>query len=141
MNAISRPDLIGDNYAHNNHRVERQGEIEDAIISWTKRHTVEDAEKTMMDAGVPVGRVNSVKEIMEADHLKARGAVEDVWVGGKEDGWNVKMPRVFPTIEGCESDTRWAGPDLGQHTEEVLVGGLGLGEEEYTKLKEGGIIG
>ena len=141
MNAISRPDLIGDNYAHNNHRVERQGEIEDAICAWTKRHTVEDAERSMMDAGVPVGRVNSVREIMHAEHLKARGAVEDVWVGGKKNGWNVKMSRVFPVIEGCEGDTRWAGPDLGQHTEEVLIGELGMDEAEYTKLKLDGIIG
>ena len=137
MNAISRPDLTGPDYAHNTHRVERQAEIEDAISGWTRTRSVGDVEKVMMDAGVPVGRVNSVKEIMEVEHLKVRGAVEDVWVGG----WNVKMPRVFPVIEGCESDTRWAGPDLGEHTEEVLKEELGLGEEEYAKLKRDGIIG
>ena len=141
MNAISRPDLTGPNYAHNHHRVERQAEIEDAISAWTKERTVEDVEKVMMDAGVPVGRVNSVKEIMEIEHLKARGAVEDVWVGGEGAAWNVKMPRVFPKIEGWESDTRWAGPDLGEHTKEVLVEELGMDEEEYTKLKLDGIIG
>ena len=121
--------------------MERQAEIEDAISVWTKERTVEDVEKVMMDAGVPVGRVNSVKEIMEIEHLKARGAVEDVWVDGEGAGWNVKMPRVFPKIEGWESDTRWAGPDLGEHTKEVLVEELGMDEEEYTKLKLDGIIG
>ena len=74
--------------------MERQAEIEDAISAWTKERTVEDVEKVMMDAGVPDGRVNSVKEIMEIGHLKVGGAVEDVWIG-EGAGWNVKMPRVL----------------------------------------------
>jgi crotonobetainyl-CoA:carnitine CoA-transferase CaiB-like acyl-CoA transferase len=140
MEAIGRLDLTGPLYLHNNHRVEHQTEIEEAISSWTSQHTVEEAEKTMMDAGVPVGRVNSVKEIVEGEQVKARGAVEDVWVGGNE-GWNVKMPKVFPVLEGCEIKTKWAGPELGQHTEEVLSGDLGLSEEELLTLKEAGVIG
>ena len=51
--------------------MDRQVEIEDAISAWAKERTVEDAEKVIMDAGVPVGRVNSVKEIMGIGHLKA----------------------------------------------------------------------
>jgi len=94
----------------------------------------------MMNAGIPVGRVNSVREIVEGDQVKARGAVEEVWVGGRE-GWNVKMPKVFPVLEGCEAKTRWAGPDLGQHTTEILLGDLGLDKDELVKLRKDGIIG
>jgi crotonobetainyl-CoA:carnitine CoA-transferase CaiB-like acyl-CoA transferase len=140
MQTIERPDLTGPLYLHNNNRVERQSEIEEAISAWTSKRTVEEAEKTMMNAGVPVGRVNSVKEIVEGEQVKARGAVEDVWVGSAE-GWNVKMPKVFPVLEGCEAKTRWAGPDLGQHTEQVLSSDLGLDESELAQLKQDGIIG
>jgi len=126
-------------YLHNTHRVERQAEIEEAISAWTSKRTVEEVETIMLNAKVPVGRVNSVKEIVEGVQVKARGAVEDVWVGGAE-GWNVKMPKVFPVLEGCEIKTRWAGPDLGQHTDEVLVGYLGLDEGELPKLRERGVI-
>jgi crotonobetainyl-CoA:carnitine CoA-transferase CaiB-like acyl-CoA transferase len=140
MQTVERPDLTGPLYLHNNHRVERQTEIEEAISAWTSKHTVEEAEKIMMAAGVPVGRVNSVKEIIEGEQVKARGAVENVWVGGG-DGWNVKMPKVFPVLEGCEAKTRWAGPELGQHTEQVLSGDLGLDQGELAKLKKDGIIG
>ena len=121
--------------------MERQAKIEDAISAWTKERTVEDVEKVMVEAGVPVGRVNSVKEIMEIGHLKARGAVEDVWVGGEGAGWNVRMPRVFPGIKGWKSNTRSAGLDLGEHTKEVLVEELAENEEVDTKLKLDGIIG
>ena len=140
MQVVERPDLTGPLYLHNNHRVERQAEIEEAISAWTSKRTVEEAEKVMMAAGVPVGRVNSVKEIIEGEQVKARGAVEDVWVGGA-DGWNVKMPKIFPVLEGCEVKTKWAGPDLGQHTDEILSGDLGMEEGELAKLKQDGIIG
>lgn len=140
MQVVERPDLTGPLYLHNQHRVERQAEIEEAISAWTSQHTVAEAEKVLMEAGVPVGRVNSVKEIVEGVQVKARGAVEDVWVGGAE-GWNVKMPKVFPVIEGCEEKTRWAGPDLGQHTVEVLMRYLGLDEGELVNLRERGVIG
>lgn len=132
MQTIDRSDLVGPLYLHNIHRVERQAEIEEAISTWTSKRTVEEVEKILMEANVPVG---SVKEI-----VKARGAVEDVWVGGAE-GWNVKMPGVFPVLEGCGAKTRWAGPNLGSHTEEVLVRDLGLDEAELTRLRENGIIG
>lgn len=140
MHAVERPDLIGPLYLHNQHRVERQAEIEEAISAWTSQRTVVEAERVMMEAGVPVGRVNSVKEIVEGEQTKARGAVEDVWVGG-EEGWNVKMPKVFPVLEGYDMKTRWAGPDLGQHTDEVLIENLGMNQSELAKLREDGIIG
>src|ERR1700736_1219481 len=139
MQAIGRSDLIGPLYLHNNHRVERRAEIEEAISAWTSEHTAEEVEMVMMDAGVPVGRVNSVQEIVEGEQVKARGVIEDVWVGGKE-GWNVKMSKVFPVLEGCEVKTRWAGPDLGCHTNDILVGDLGLDEGELVRLRKEGVI-
>lgn len=140
MQTIERPDLTGPLYLHNTCRVERQAEIEEAISAWTSKRTVEEVEMILMEANVPVGRVNSVKDIVEGEQVKARGAVEDVWVGGAE-GWSVKMPKVFPVLDGCEAKTRWAGPDLGSHTEEVLVHDLGLDKTELTRLREMGVIG
>ncbi|TFY58627.1 hypothetical protein EVJ58_g6305 [Rhodofomes roseus] len=118
-------------------------EIEDAISSWTREHTAEEVEEVLQGVGVPSGRVLSVKEIVDNPQVKARGLVEEVWVGdeAREKGWNVKMPKVTPVLEGCDTKTRWAGPDLGQHNREVLVGELGLSEAELTRLQEDGIIG
>ena len=95
----------------------------------------------MQGAGVPCGRVVSVKEIIENPHAKARGLFEDVWVGDKQDGWSVKMSRSAPVLHGYDTTTRWAGPDLGQHNKEVLVEELGLGEAEYEEYIRQGIVG
>ncbi|KAM5537939.1 hypothetical protein V8D89_008415 [Ganoderma adspersum] len=132
MGALQREDLTGPEYAHNQHRVARQVEIED----------------TLRAVGVPVGRVLNVKDIVESEHTKARGLVEDVWVpeaggeGEHEDGgWTVKMSKVVPVLEGCDTKTRWAGPELGQHNREVLIGELGLDEAEFVRLQGEGVIG
>ena len=141
MHAIGRQDLVGSNYQHNHHRVERQAEIEEAISAWTKTRTPEQVEEVLREVGVPCGRVFSVKEVVENPHSQARGLVEDVWVGSEEEGWNVKMSKVTPVLEGCDAKTRWAGPELGQHNYEVLVKELGLKEDELRALQAKGIIG
>ncbi|KAG8220472.1 CoA-transferase family III domain-containing protein [Butyriboletus roseoflavus] len=141
MRAIGREDLIGPDYAQNRHRVVRQAEIEEAISDWTRVRPAEKVLEVLDKAGVPVGRVVGVKEIMQSEHVKARGAVEDVWVGETDSGWNVKMPGVFPVLEGSGAKTRWAGPDLGQHTDDVLIKELGLDTKELARLRDCGIIG
>lgn len=141
MIAMGREDLTGPNYAQNQHRVARQKEIEDGISAWTRTRTAEEVETVLRGVGVPVGQVFSVKEIVENPHTEARGIVEDVWVGDKDSGWNVKMPNVAPILESCQTKTRWAGPDLGQHNKEILLGELGLSEEELLQYQKEGVVG
>ena len=47
---------------------------------------------------------------------------------------------MVPVLSGTPGSTRWAGPELGEHTEEVLVGELGLTQEEMARLREAGAI-
>ncbi|PPQ97001.1 hypothetical protein CVT26_006410 [Gymnopilus dilepis] len=153
MQAIGRTDLMGPNYAHNHHRVARQEEIEAAICAWTSTRTVDEVEEVMRKAGVPVGRVNNVEDVLENEQLKARGAVREVPVsavwgdinecedGFQGSGWTVKMQGTFPVIDGVNPQPKWAGPELGAHTEEVLMQELMLSEREIGRLKEDGIIG
>lgn len=152
MHAIGRADLTGPLYQHNQHRVLRKSEIDNAITEWTSKRTVEEVGRVLEDAGVPAGRVVTVKEVMEGEHVRARGAVKELWVPakngegkrkneGEEDGWTVKVPGTFPVLEGCEMEPRWAGPELGEHTEEVLIGELGLSTEDIGRLRSKGIVG
>ncbi|KAK7472004.1 hypothetical protein VKT23_000111 [Stygiomarasmius scandens] len=152
MNAIDRADLTGPAYQQNHHRVQKQDEIEKAIEGWTSKHTASEVEERMREAGVPVGRVVSVKEIVESEQVEARGAIKDVWVPGngngvaeganaEKEGWKLKMTGTFPVLEGCDMEPKWAGPELGYHTDEVMRSDLGLEVDEIEKLRKDGIIG
>ncbi|KAF8058604.1 CoA-transferase family III domain-containing protein [Lyophyllum atratum] len=143
MQVVKRPDLTGPSYQQNHHRVAKQAEIEKGIIDWTSQHTVEEVIDVMNQVGVPVGRVVTVKEVVEGEQTIARGAVRDVWVGDQEkgEGWNVKMQSTFPVIDGVDPQPKWAGPNLGFHTDSVLMGDLGLSLEAVSKLRSEGIIG
>ncbi|TFK45117.1 CoA-transferase family III domain-containing protein [Crucibulum laeve] len=144
MNTIGRPDLTGPSYQQNHHRVSKQSEIETAISSWTSQHSADEVIAAMNSAGVPVGRVVTVKEIVEGEQVQARGAVRDVWVKGPEgqqEGWNVKMQGTFPILDGVDPQPKWAGPDLGYHTNEVLKMDLGLSDEAVNRLRDSQVIG
>jgi len=125
--------------------VQRQKEIEDAISAWTSKRQPDEVIEVMNKAGVPVGRVVTVKEVVENVQVEARGAVRDVWVENKKSkeggGWNVKMLGTVPVLEGVDSHPRWAGPEVGEHTDEVLMNDLELSAEEVAKLREENVIG
>jgi len=137
MTTIRRTDLIGPDYQHNQHRVERQAEIELAISSWTEQRTAEEIIDAMNEAQVPVGRVVNVKDIVENEHVQSRGAVRDV----NFKDWSVKMAGTFPVLDGVDSQPKWAGPDLGEHTDDVLSQDLNLSKEEIDRLRKEGTIG
>ena len=146
MNTIGREDLTGPRYERNAQRVQRQREIEDAISSWTSQRTIDEVLKEMTKAGVPVGRVATMKEVAESEQLAARGAIQEVEVktknkDGEEKEWSVKMLGTFPVIDGVDAKPRWAGPQLGAHTEEILREELGLRTPELNRLRREGIIG
>jgi crotonobetainyl-CoA:carnitine CoA-transferase CaiB-like acyl-CoA transferase len=136
MAAIDRPDLIGPLYQHNQLRVQKQDEIELAISNWTSQRTAAEVIHIMDKAQVPVGRVVSVEDIVYDKQMKARGAIRDVVM----KDWSIKMSGTFPVLEGVESQPRWAGPDLGEHTHEVLSEDLGLTMAEIDRLRKEGVV-
>lgn len=150
MNAIGRPDLIGPNYHGNHNRVPRKEEIENAIREWTGKRTPEEVCRVMVEANVPVGRVMNVRDIMENEHVRERGMIERISVPyqpkesadnkSEENGWELDVHRVIPIMEN-NIPTRWAGPDLGQHNDEVLLGILGLDKPDLEGLKSRGVVG
>ena len=51
----------------------------------------------------------------------------------------MKLPGIVPKLSETPGDTNWVGPELGEHTAEVL-GALGYSEEQQRELKKRGVI-
>lgn len=137
MLAIHRQDLANDpSLARNDGRVPRTVEIDAAIQTWCAQHDIASALQILRDADVPVGKIYSVKDMMSDPQFLARGMFEQHQF---PDGTPVKLPAISPKLSATPGETRWLGPSLGQHTNDVLRE-LGYTDREITRLREQKII-
>jgi formyl-CoA transferase len=56
-----------------------------------------------------------------------------------KDGQPLLVPGIVPRLSETPGATDWLGPDLGEHTAEVLRG-LGYDDERINALRADGVI-
>jgi crotonobetainyl-CoA:carnitine CoA-transferase CaiB-like acyl-CoA transferase len=138
MRAIGQPQMADDvRFANNAGRVEYEKEIDAAIGAWTRENTSELVLRALHDASVPGGPIYDVADMMADPHFNARELFENVEV----DGRSLKVPAILPKLEHTPGSTHWAGPKLGEHTDEVLSELLGLSAPELSELRTLKVIG
>lgn len=138
MRAIGRDDLANDpQLARNDGRARRVEEIDGAIQAWCGTRTIEQALEVMRAADVPVGKIYSVADMFADPQFIARGMIEQHRF---PDGSPVKLPAVVPRLSETPGGTRWLGPRLGEHTEEVLKS-LEYDAAAIVELAQAGAIG
>lgn len=89
------------------------------------------------EARIPVGPINSVAEVVADEALLARGLFYQL---ATVDGRTVPQVGTGIHFDGQSALARSAPPTLGEHTEEVLGGLLGLDEAERQHLLQQRII-
>jgi formyl-CoA transferase len=137
MTAIGRDDMANDpGLARNDGRVPRTEEIDAAIQQWCATQTIEAALATLQAADVPVGKIYSVKDMMSDAQFLARGMFEQHHFA---DGTPVKLPAVTPKMSETPGQTRWLGPELGEHSDEILRS-LGYDDAQIKRLREQGVV-
>ena len=132
MTAIGRDDMANDPQLSNNAgRVPRTQEIDDAIQAWCGGHDIDTGLEVLKAADVPVSKIYSVRDMMQDPQFLARQMFEQHLF---KDGSPVKLPAVTPKLSETPGGTRWMGPELGEHTDEVLAA-LGYSDNEIAKLR------
>ena len=117
MKAIGRADLADDPaLADNAGRVKRTAELDQAIGEWTATVDLEEALAVLEKAEVPSGRIYSIADIAADLHYQARGMIEHHKLGHHD----LLLPGIVPRLSATPGGTRWIGPKLGEHTQEVL---------------------
>ena len=88
-------------------------------------------------AGVPVGPVNDVAEILADPHVRARGLVGSFDYPGVGEFRALGLPYKFL---GWDDPGIGRPPELGEHTDKILRERLGYSDEQIAALREAGAI-
>ena len=135
---VNNPALDAPAFATMTERKVHEEELDGHIGGWVRRQDAADAERRLLEAGIPAARVRLPDEVLGDEQLRSRDFV--VSVTHPEAGTHemVGVPWLFSRTPA--KVTR-ASPMLGQHSQEVLAEFLGVTPTEYESLVERNVSG
>ncbi len=136
--AMDRSELaIDERYATHTARGANQTELDDLIAEWTGSLTAAEVEGKMREYGVPHGKIYRAPDMLDDEHFKSREAIVRV---AHEQFGDLAMQNTFPKLSHTPGKVRWTGPELGEHTDEILGGLLGRSADELAALRDAGVV-
>lgn len=136
--AMGRPELKDDpKFVDHASRGAHQHELDGIIADWTSTFALDELLTLLEAKGIPASRVYRAPDMLEDPQFVARDAIVSVEhpVFGP-----VRMQNAFPRLSATPGRVRWPGPELGQHTAEVLAERAGVSAARLAKLKSAGVI-
>ena len=136
--AIGREDLVADaRFASAPIRFQHCRDLIAILDPIFASRTLEEWAAALDAEGCYWGRVQSVEEVTEDPQAEATDAFVAV---GLPDGRPLRVVASPVRFTATPAAPRGAAPELGQHTEEVLLE-AGYGWEDIARLKELGVLG
>ncbi len=97
--------------------------------------------KTLMDrlvaVGVPVGPVNTIKDVFEDPFIEARNTLHKF---RRDDGVEISTVAYPGKLSATPADYRFHPPYIGEHSRELLSEWLALEAAELSELERDGVI-
>ncbi|TSA13503.1 MAG: CoA transferase [Betaproteobacteria bacterium] len=116
--AMGRDDLGDDpTLADNAGRAKRAEELDEAIGAWAGALDAAVLLEMLDQAQVPNGKIFSIADIARDPQYLAREMIRQFTL---KDGTPLKLPGIVPKLSATPGDIDWVGPELGEHTEDVL---------------------
>jgi succinyl-CoA:(S)-malate CoA-transferase subunit A len=126
-----------DRYGNQRKRLAARDEVNRIVIEWVGSLTRNEVMQRCISGEVPIGKVNSIADIFEDEHFRARGNLARL----QEEGLGeVVIPGVVPTLSETPGRISNLGPPLGNATYEVLRELLGISAQEIKRLRQHKII-
>lgn len=135
---MDQPELATDDrFATHSARGANAALLDDMIAAWTSTIDADDLLHALAEGAVPAGRIFRAKDMLADPHFAAREAI--VRIAHPEFG-EVPMQNVAPRLTASPGRVRRTGPDLGEHTDEVLREVAGLDDAAIEALRSDGVI-
>ena len=138
--AMGQPELAADpRFADHAARGRNQDELDALIGEWSAQHGADKLTEVLSAAGVVVGPVNTIEQVVADPHLQARGMIAEHY--DARVGRVVHGPGVVPRFGDTPGRIRNAGPPVpGHDNHAVFADLLGLTDSEIDELHEQGVI-
>lgn len=138
MIAIGRKDLAEDErFLTNSGRAANAEYLDKVIEDWTNTVDIETALQVLDEARVPAGPIYDIEDITKDPHYLSRDMIESFKLTDEE---SLKIPGVVPKMSETPGGTKWLGPELGQHTDEVMRNWLTYDDKKIQQLRDKGVI-
>lgn len=136
--AIGQPHLAADpRYASDDSRCRNEADLRASIEAWSSHHTVEQVNRILGAAGIPVAPIRNVQQALESDHAAFRGLLTEAPRHGRA---SIRLPSQPVKFSAYDANRMTAAPALGEHTERVLQA-MGLSDERIGELRANGALG
>ena len=136
--AIGRPDMLTDErFVGNRLRVTNRTALIDIVQTALLAKTYEEWEQIFLKAGIPVGAVNNIGQVVDHPQVAARESL--ITMDHPRSG-KVMMANVPVRLSKTPGSVRTPAPALGEHTGEILQALLGLSAAEVARLAAAGVV-
>ena len=137
--AMEQPELADDpKFATHLARGQNQEELEGIVAEWAGRHTAQEIDRLLNEAGVICGPIYTIADIFADEQFRAREMlVEHV---DPEFGTYIG-PGIVPKFSDTPCEVRWSATwEEGSHNRDVYGGLIGLSDDELAALKSSGVL-
>jgi crotonobetainyl-CoA:carnitine CoA-transferase CaiB-like acyl-CoA transferase len=137
VEAMGQPHLR-DEFPTMAERIRRREELDALVAAWVGTHEAPAALARLDAAEVPCGMVNSVRELFEDPHVRAR---ENIVAFPSPLGGTLSIPGIVPRLSATPGRIESLGPvEPGAHNEEIYCGRLGLSRDDLAALAAKGVV-
>jgi crotonobetainyl-CoA:carnitine CoA-transferase CaiB-like acyl-CoA transferase len=124
-------------FSTNSKRVENREAITALLAGIFAKRTTRDWCNALESAGVPNGPINNLQQVFEEPQVAARGMKIEL-----EHAVAGKVPLIASPMKFSETKLEFRNPPpvLGQHTDDVLSGVLGMDAAAIARLRSEGVV-
>lgn len=137
--AMGRPELASSStYGEQKTRLAHRHDVNEIVRDWCGSLTREEVLERCYATDTPAGPLNNIADIFGDRQFHARRNL--VAVSEEKTGESIIVPSPVPQLSETPARVRSLGPELGQHTDEVLREVLGLDDAHIARLRQQKVI-
>ncbi|MBP0591456.1 CoA transferase [Paraburkholderia sp. LEh10] len=136
--AIGAPHLADDpRFASDASRCRHEAELRAAIEAWSSPHTVDEVNRVLGAAGIPVAPIRNLQQALDSEHAAHRAVLTEV---RREGRFAARLPSQPVKFSAYAANRVSPAPALGEHAD-ALLQQLGYDADDIASLRARGAFG